>query len=414
MCINKKPIMRKLFKTLALSSFSLLLSVGISCTTKDNTFNRHGLTASFNERINLNQEVVTSVPNEKISDKTIQVAILLDTSNSMDGLIEQAKSRLWNIVNTLTTLKYEGDSPEIEISLYEYGNDGLEQAENYIRKVTPLTQDLDLISEKLFSLNTNGGAEYCGAVISQANDQLEWSDSKSAMKLIYIAGNEPFTQGEISYKEAISDARKSDIYINTIFCGDKQEGIQSSWKDGASLGDGKYFNIDSDKKVIYIATPYDVQIEDYNKSLNATYYGYGQLGVELKAKQTAQDSNASSISKENYVERSIVKSKKSAYKNDSWDLVDRVEKDANFLKNAKDAELPKELKGKSLQEKEDFVALKTKERNEIQKKIAELSIKRNEYIAEEVKNNGADQVNDLGVAIENSILELAKIKGFEQ
>ena len=38
----------------------------------------------------------------------IQVAILLDTSGSMQGLIEQAKSRLWNIVNTLTTLKYKG------------------------------------------------------------------------------------------------------------------------------------------------------------------------------------------------------------------------------------------------------------------------------------------------------------------
>jgi len=48
----------------------------------------------------------------------IQVALLLDTSNSMDGLIEQAKSRLWNIVNTLTTLKYNGQTPNIEISLY--------------------------------------------------------------------------------------------------------------------------------------------------------------------------------------------------------------------------------------------------------------------------------------------------------
>jgi hypothetical protein len=45
----------------------------------------------------------------------IQVALLLDTSNSMDGLIEQAKSRLWNIVNTLTTLKYNGKTPEIRI-----------------------------------------------------------------------------------------------------------------------------------------------------------------------------------------------------------------------------------------------------------------------------------------------------------
>ena len=31
--------------------------------------------------------------------KHIKVALLLDTSNSMDGLIDQAKAQLWDIVN---------------------------------------------------------------------------------------------------------------------------------------------------------------------------------------------------------------------------------------------------------------------------------------------------------------------------
>ena len=94
------------------------------------------------------------LPTNDVAENTIQVAILLDTSSSMDGLIDQAKSRLWNIVNTLTTLKYNGKAPKIEIALYEYGNDGISD-KNWIRKVTPLTQDLDLISEKLFALRTN-------------------------------------------------------------------------------------------------------------------------------------------------------------------------------------------------------------------------------------------------------------------
>ncbi|MEZ5022383.1 MAG: hypothetical protein R2728_03810 [Chitinophagales bacterium] len=33
------------------------------------------------------------------SPSKIQIALLLDTSNSMDGLIEQAKGKLWSIVN---------------------------------------------------------------------------------------------------------------------------------------------------------------------------------------------------------------------------------------------------------------------------------------------------------------------------
>lgn len=64
---------------------------------------------------------------KKDNTTKIQVALLLDTSSSMDGLIEQTKSRLWNIVNTLTTLKYNGKAPQIEIALYEYGNSGISE-----------------------------------------------------------------------------------------------------------------------------------------------------------------------------------------------------------------------------------------------------------------------------------------------
>ena len=107
----------------------------------------------------------------------------------------------------------DGKTPKIEIALYEYGNDGISD-KNWIRKVTPLTQDLDLISEKLFALKTNGGTEYCGAVIKDAVSQLEWNNSTNSMKLVYIAGNEAFNQEGINYKEAIADAKKKNIYIN--------------------------------------------------------------------------------------------------------------------------------------------------------------------------------------------------------
>lgn len=344
-------------------------------------------------------------------ENKIQVALLLDTSNSMDGLIDQAKSRLWNIVNTLTTLKYNGKAPQVEIALYEYGNDRL-QDENYIRQVAPLTQDLDLISEKLFALRTNGGSEYCGAVIRDAATNLNWDGNEKSMKLIYIAGNEPFDQGKINYKEVISSAKRKNIYTNTIFCGDRNEGIQTFWQNGASLGDGKYFNIDSDRKVIYIETPYDIRISECNTKLNDTYIYYGSHGSEYKVKQAAQDRNAEAQSVSNAVERTVAKSKKNAYKNDHWDLVDRAEKDANFMSSVKEEELPKELKGKSKEEITKAVATKSAEREKIQREIEELSKKRQTFIDEEMKKRGNSDADDLGKAIEKSVLELAKKNGY--
>ncbi|WP_343664989.1 VWA domain-containing protein [Chryseobacterium mucoviscidosis] len=347
----------------------------------------------------------------KIKENKIQVALLLDTSNSMDGLIDQAKSRLWNIVNTLTTLKYNGKAPQVEIALYEYGNDGLTD-ENYIRQVTPLTQDLDLVSEKLFALRTNGGSEYCGAVIRDASMNLKWDDNNQSMKLIYIAGNEPFDQGRISYKEVIPTAKRKNIYTNTIFCGSRDEGIRTFWQNGASLGEGKYFNIDSDQKVIYIETPYDVRISECNAKLNDTYIYYGSHGSEFKAKQMLQDKNAEVQSVSNAVERTVAKSKKNAYKNDHWDLVDRAEKDVNFMSDVKAEELPAELKGKSKEEIKKAVAEKSAEREKIQKEIEVLSKKRQDFIDAEMKKRGNSEADDLGKAIERSVLELAKKNGY--
>ncbi|WP_289004029.1 VWA domain-containing protein [uncultured Parabacteroides sp.] len=353
----------------------------------------------------------TSVVNEVSAKKTkIQVAILLDTSGSMQGLIEQAKSRLWNIVNTLTTLKYNGEAPDIEIALYEYGSykryDG-----DYIRRITPLTADLDLISKELFALTTNGSEEYCGTVIQRAVNELEWGNSKADMKLIYIAGNEEFTQGNISYKTAIANALKKDIFVNTIHCGSEDVGIGDFWQDAALRGNGKFFNIDANATVRAIKTPFDPQIILCNEKLNDTYIGYGIVGKERKMNQTVQDRNAGSISSANYTERAVSKSK-AVYKNTSWDLVDKVKEDKDALSRIKKEELPEELRNKSPEELKTFIKQKEEERTLIQKEINELAVKRQIYIDEQLKKEGENKGDDLGKAITESVLAVAKIKGY--
>ena len=364
-----------------------------------------------NEREVVESNISTEPKITVSKDNKIQVALLLDTSNSMDGLIDQAKSRLWNIVNTLTTLKYNGQAPQVEIALYEYGNDGLRD-ENYIRQVTPLTQDLDLVSEKLFALRTNGGSEYCGAVIRDASMNLNWDTNEKSMKLIYIAGNEAFNQGKINYQDVIAKAKSKNIYTNTIFCGSRDEGIQTFWQNGANIGEGKFFNIDSDRKVIYIETPYDIKISQYNSQLNDTYISYGSRGSEMKSKQALQDVNAESQSASNAVERAVSKSKKNAYKNDHWDLVDKVEKDKSYISLIREEELPSELKGKSKEEINKIVAQKSADRDKIQKEIEVLAKQRQAYIDAEMKKRGSSEGDDLGKAIEKSILELGKKNGY--
>ena len=58
----------------------------------------------------------------------VQIAILLDTSNSMDGLIAQAKTQLWNVVNEFVRARKDGRPPAIQVALFEYGKQSLSPA----------------------------------------------------------------------------------------------------------------------------------------------------------------------------------------------------------------------------------------------------------------------------------------------
>jgi hypothetical protein len=350
-------------------------------------------------------------PNQ--SQRKIQVAILFDTSNSMDGLIDQAKAKIWSIVNDLSSLKHQGQNPTIEIALYDYGNSGLSAESNYIRKQIDLTTDLDVISEKLFGLRTNGGSEYCGAVIGASIDELKWTSHPQDLRMIYIAGNEPFNQGKIDYKEVCKTAAQKDINVNTIYCGNYDQGVREFWYDGAKLGKGEYFNIDSDQQIVHINSPYDDQINAYNDSLNKTYYGYGSMGATGKMNQSAQDMNAVSESVSTKAERAIVKTK-SSYVNPSWDLIDAVEEGNKELSAIPEADLPDEFKGKTEEEKKKLIEEKKMERELFQKKIGELAVERQKFIDEERKKNPVEGESDFGSSVQKSILKRASELGYEK
>ena len=366
-----------------------------------------------NDRTPLMEFVAQPIVLKKGEGSNIQVALLLDTSNSMDGLIDQAKSQLWKMVNELALAKdQDGNIPNLEIALYEYGNDGLSSREGYIRQIAPMTTDLDLISEKLFAMTTYGGSEYCGQVIQSATNELQWSDSNEDLKIIFIAGNEAFTQGTVDYRKSCKEAIKKGIIVNTIFCGDYQEGINTQWKDGADLADGKYININQNEAVAHIETPYDKEIGELNNKLNDTYIGYGSKGKAKKQRQMIQDSNAAQYSTANVAQRAMSKSS-AAYKNSDWDLIDAVEEEAVEMDELEVEALPEEMQKMDKDERKAFIETKAKERKEVQAKIKELSKKRREYEATERAKMATEGESTLDDAMIGTIREQAEKKAYK-
>ena len=370
-----------------------------------------GLNTSYSAAVDPNtdaSETQLCQKSKAMHNNKVQIALLLDTSNSMDGLINQAKAQLWDIVNEFTYARCTHRiSPRLEISLYQYGNNELSSREGYIQQVLAFSNDLDEISQKLFSLTTNGGEEYCGEVIHTSIEQLDWNKNPDGLRLIFIAGNEPFTQGRLNYKDAVSQAKEMDIVVNTIFCGDYQQGIQTEWQKGAQLTGGEYMAIDHNQEIVHVPTPYDEIIIRLNKRLNNTYISYGYEGTARMANQSVQDANAMELEEAVAVKRAVSKSS-GYYKNSSWDLVDAADEDDFDVGKVERKHLPSELQSKSDKELAEHIEAKKAERDQIQEEIRELDAKRKEFLAK----NQKEQQGELESAMLNAIKKQASRKNF--
>ena len=301
-------------------------------------------------------------------------------------------------------------SPQLDLALYSFGKSGLPSKGGYIRQIVPFTNDLDKISKELFALKTSGGSEYCGWVIKNAVNQLKWSKAPDDLKVVFIAGNEAFTQGPIDYKESCKAAIKKGIIVNTIHCGSMSAGISGKWKDGAMLSDGKYLCINHNQRAVEIAAPQDAELVKLNSELNGTYIAYGVKGRQLKQNQIAQDMNSSSISSSNMASRVATKSSKFYY-NGSWDIVDALEADKIDLGKMKKKDLPKEMREMDEEERNEYVVENAKKRKELQAKIQKLNDARKSYIAKEMKKRTGED-SSLGAAIIKAVRKQAEKRSF--
>lgn len=339
----------------------------------------------------------------------IQVALLLDTSGSMSPLIDQAKTELWSIVNRLGQARYKGQVPKIEVALYEYGKSTLEREGGYIQQLAPFTHDLDGLSEILFALQTNGGEEYCAWAIRSALDSLVWKSRPGSLKMVFIAGNEPFTQGPVEVGDVMAEANKKGVLVHPILCATGDYADRSSWTSAADLAHTDLKVIDHTRVVSIPKTPYDERLAELSGKLNQTYIGYGESGRAKMARQTAQDRNALAVSAPAAAERSVAKAGAS-YSNAEWDVVDRAELAGGVAAIAEE-DLPTEMQGMTVSEREAYVAKKAREREEIQNEINELSAKRQEYITQKQKESGQADAT-LGSSVINSVRAHAAKEGF--
>jgi len=342
------------------------------------------------------------------SRPVVDLAICLDTSGSMDGLIDAARRNIWTVVNDLALAE---PAPEIRIAFLTFGNDGHDEADGWVKVHSSLTGDLDLISQELFAQVTNGGTELVARVVDRAANALEWSADPDSLKIIIVAGNEAADQDtEISFRDACRRAIAKGIMVNSIYCGAESDAEASAWREVSMLADGSFATIDQDSTMVEIPTPFDDDLMALNGSFNETYLYFGAGGQSRWMRQTVEDENTIRLGAGAAAGRMACKTT-SAYGNAEWDLCDAVQEGAVDLEQLDAEELPEEMQDMTTEQRRAYIAGKQAQRDELTEKIQDLTKNREAFIAKEKARLAVDESRSLGTVLRAAIRKQALAKG---
>lgn len=229
--------------------------------------------------------------------------------------------------------------------------------------------------------------------------------------MLYIAGNEAFSQGPVDHRLAVGRARDRGIVVETVLCGSSGDVEAAEWNEAATLAGGRFLTIDHDQVIEYIAAPQDEEIARLGQEVNATYVYYGAAGVEGMRNQVAQDDNAADYGMATVVQRSLSKSS-SMYDNGRWDLVDALDAEILDLAAVDRTSLPEAFRDMDDAELAAHVAEQKKQRADIQARLAALAKEREAWLQAERARRTDGDPRSLDTAIIQSIREQASAAGF--
>lgn len=349
--------------------------------------------------------LTTSIAQET---RPVDVVVMLDTSGSMENLLDATRARVWDVVNELGRMK---PTPELRVGLVSFGTDKATEDQGFIIQHLDLTDELDEVYAELMGLTIGGGTELVGRALNETLDGMSWSPEYNALRVVFVAGNESADQGveDDDFRIAARAARDRDIIVNALYAGNREQGVVEKWHEVAQAGEGNFSAIDPSTGSIQIAAPQDDLLLELNGRLNTTYVPYGEKGLDGLTNQIAQDSNASRLGVQSCSSRIVAKGG-ALYNNASWDLVDKTLEEGFDWDTISLADLPEEMQSMTVDESVEFIEAKRAQREGIQREIQSASAAREVFVKQVIASRIGEA--GLGEAMRKAIREQAMAKGF--
>jgi Mg-chelatase subunit ChlD len=314
----------------------------------------------------------------------IDLAFVLDTTGSMEELIEGAKQKIWSIASDIARGQ---PTPELRVGLVAYRDRG----DAYVTRVFPLTANLDEVYANLKTLRAAGGGdtpEDVRAALLAGIRQMQWSEGDQVLRLLFLVGDSPPHAYKDEPDEAAiaSEATKKGIAINAVRCGGAGE-TEKVWKVIASAADGVYVSIDQGGGMAAVPTPMDARLAALNAELSDTAVAFGEERDRraVEGRMIANKAMATPIQADSARFRAASKHV------DTNDLVAAVESGKADLDAIPDEKLPEELRAMPKPALKGWVNAKMAKRKAVSTEVLELSTRRDEYLkAEQAKRGEPD------------------------
>ena len=343
----------------------------------------------------------------------VEVAFVLDTTGSMSDLIQAAKEKIWAIANTLATAK---PAPDIKMALVGYRDRG----DEYVTKITDLTNDLDAVYNDLMGYAAHGGSdtpESVNQALHEAVTKLSWGDGKEAYRVIFLVGDAPphmDYENDVKYPDSCKKAIGNGIYINTIQCG-SINGTDRIWRDIAAKAEGRYFRVEQSGNAILAETPFDEELGRLSTELEGTrvFYGTAEVQAEMAAKGALGTTFADVAPASAKAQRAFFNISEAGAANflGKQELVDAYSNEAVDLEKMPTEELPEELRDMTIDERKEYLGKKAERRSELSEQIRELGEKRQAYLEEQVRKLNLEDKGTLDHSVFECIQTQAEKKG---
>ncbi len=176
--------------------------------------------------------------------KSLDLAILLDTTGSMSDELEYLKAEIRGIATAIRK-KFPEVNQRFALVLYR------DEGDDYVTRRLDFTSSLDEFHGQLAKQSADGGGDYPEAVHRgfQEAQQLRWQENDAARVLFWIGDAPPHSQFVGQAMNAANALRKNGVVIYPVACSGYDDATEFIMRSCALLTGGQFLFLTDDSGV---------------------------------------------------------------------------------------------------------------------------------------------------------------------